>query len=68
MTTIITMYVQYSVRVVQVLTMFAVDIGPHMHMDSELVAEALRTYFLSKVRLGNDLKLLWNICSFVQIL
>ena len=34
----------------QALTVFAVDIGPHMHMDIELVAEALRTYFLSKVR------------------
>ena len=35
--------------VLQALTVIAVDIGPHMHMDIELVAEALRTYFLSKV-------------------
>ena len=35
--------------VLQALTVIAVDVGPHMHMDLELVAEALRTYFLSKV-------------------
>ena len=29
--------------------MYVVDIGPHMHMDIELVSEALRTCFLSKV-------------------
>ena len=37
----------------QALTVFAVDIGPHMHMDIGLVAEALRTYFLSKVSLSD---------------
>lgn len=47
--------------------MFAVDIGPHMHMDSELVAEALRTYFLSKVSSETMLKLLYSICSIVQV-
>ena len=38
-----------SATSLQALTVFVVDIGPHMHMDIELVAEALRTFFLSKV-------------------
>ena len=42
--------VQIYTLCLQALTVFAVDVGPHMHMDTELVAEALRTYFLSKVR------------------
>ena len=33
----------------QAITVYVVDIGPHMHMDIELVSEALRTCFLSKV-------------------
>lgn len=43
--------IQMYTTCLQALTVFAVDVGPHMHMDTELVAEALRTHFLSKVRI-----------------
>lgn len=54
-TCVITKYVYLiwlNASSLQALTVCVVDIGPHMHMDIELVAEALRTFFLSKVNVS----------------
>lgn len=47
-------YLRSNTVLLQHLTVFVVDVGPHMHLCGDLVAEALRRAILGKVQLLNS--------------